>query len=380
MNVPIAIVGIGETPPARRSERDLRALVLDAVGAALEDAGLKPGHVDGLVSESGIMPQSVPHQWLAAQLGVDLGYHATTSLGGAGTVAAPLLAGAAIAAGLAEVVVCYFGVDWGSQIGAYAFHDTYPAKRTFEKPYGFTGQPTYFALWAQRYRHLYGLAEDDLALIALAQRQNARLNGRAQAQEAMTLEDYLASRLIADPLRTSDCCLLSDGAGAFVMTSAERARDCAKAPVHVLGAGFASPAISGDDVFTQLPEPLEIPGARAASRQAYQRAGIGPDDVDFAEIYDCFTISALLQIEDLGFCEKGEAAAFIRERGITSEGGLPVNTHGGLLSYSYCVGIEHVVEAVRQLRGEAGAQVDGAKIGLVGALASPDYSVMVLGS
>ncbi len=380
MNASIAIVGVGETPPARRSEHDLRALVLDAVCAALEDAGLAPGDVDGLVSESGIMPQSVPHQWLAAQLGVDLGFHATTSLGGAGTVAAPLVAGAALAAGLAEVVVCYFGVDWGSRVGAYAFHEVYPAKRAFEKPYGFTGQPAYFALWAQRYRHLYGLAEDDLALVAMAQRQNARLNGRAQAREAMTLEDYLASPFIADPLRNVDCCLLSDGAGAYVMTSAERARDCAKAPVEVLGAGFASPGISGDDVFTQLPEPLEIPGAAAAARQAYQRAGIGPGDVDFAEIYDCFTISALLQIEDLGFCGKGEAAAFIRERGITIDGGLPVNTHGGLLSYSYCVGIEHVVEAVRQLRGEAGAQVREAKIGLVGALASPDYSVLVLGN
>jgi acetyl-CoA acetyltransferase len=380
MNAPIAIVGVGETPPARRSEHDLRALVLDAVGAALADAGLAPGDVDGLVSESGIMPQSVPHQWLAAQLGVDLGFHATTSLGGAGTVAAPLMAGAALAAGLAEVVVCYFGVDWGSRVGAYAFHEVYPAKRAFEKPYGFTGQPAYFALWAQRYRHLYGLAEDDLALVAMAQRQNARLNGRAQAREAMALEDYFASPLIADPLRNVDCCLLSDGAGAYVMTSAERARDCAKAPVEVLGAGFASPGISGDDVFTQLPDPLEIPGAAAAARQAYRRAGIGPDDVDFAEIYDCFTISALLQIEDLGFCGKGEAAAFIRERGITSDGGLPVNTHGGLLSYSYCVGIEHVVEAVRQLRGEAGAQVREAKIGLVGALASPDYSVLVLGN
>ncbi|MDP7427127.1 MAG: thiolase family protein [Alphaproteobacteria bacterium] len=380
MNAPLAIVGVGETPPARRSESDLRGLVLEAVSAALDDAGLAPHDVDGLISESGIMPQTVPHQWLAAQLGVDLGFHATTSLGGAGTVSAPLLAGAALAAGLAHVVVCYFGVDWGSQAGAYAFHDVYPAKRAFEKPYGFTGQPTYFALWAQRYRHLYGLAEDDLALIALAQRQNARRNGRAQAREPMTLEDYLASRPIADPLRAADCCLLSDGAGAYVMTSTERAGDCAKAPVQVLGTGFASPGISGDDVFTQLPEPLEIPGAAAAAKQAFQRAGIGPEDVDFAEIYDCFTISALLQIEDLGFCAKGEAAAFIRDRGITSDGGLPVNTHGGLLSYSYCVGIEHVVEAVRQLRGEAGAQVSEAKIGLVGALASPDYGVMVLGN
>jgi acetyl-CoA acetyltransferase len=228
--------------------------------------------------------------------------------------------------------------------------------------------------------HEYGLEEGDLATIAVSQRENAMRNGRGQAKRPLNYEDYFNSRMISDPLRVPDCCLISDGVGAYVMTSAERARDCRKAPVEVLGVGFASEPISGDDVFTQKREMLRMPAAAKASQLAQERSGVSLDDVDFAEIYDCFTISCLMQIEDIGFCGKGEASAFIREKGIGIDGGLPVNTHGGLLSYSYRLGIEHVVEAVRQLRGEAGeAQVKDAEIGLVSGLSVPDYGVLMLG-
>ena len=378
---PIAIAGIGSTHPVRRSSKGLRALVVEAIEAALADAGLEPGEVDGVVSDGLVMPSTVPRDWVAAQFGFERNYDGGMSFGGAASAAAPIHAQLAIASGLAKVLVYYFGVDWGTRVsGPYGFHDLYAAKSAFEKPYGFLAQPQYFALWARRYMHEFGLTERDLATIAVTQRQNALLRPFSQATQPMTYDDYFAARMVSDPLRVPDCCLITDGACAFVMTSLERARDLAKPPVRVLGTGFGSEPISGDDVFTQPGGMMRIPGARAATEKALKQAGITLADVDFAELYDCFTISCLLQLEEIGFCKRGEGAAFIREKGIGIDGGLPLNTHGGLLSHSYLLGVEHVVEAVRQLRGEAGpAQVKGAEVGLVGGLSNPDYGVMILG-
>ncbi|MBM0205695.1 thiolase family protein [Micromonospora sp. STR1s_5] len=327
-----------------------------------------------------IMPGSVPHDWVAAQFGMTLNFSACLSYGGAAVAAASMLAEAAIASGRAKAILFYFGVDWGSRPGGpYAFHDAYPAKQRFEKPYGFSAQPSYFALWARRYMHEYGLTEDDLADLAIAHRVNALRNGGGQSKTPLTRERYYESRLISDPLRVLDCCLITDGAGAYILTSSERARDLRRPPVNVQGIGFASVPITGDDVFTQPTPLLVTPAAARASQQAQEIAGLALADVDFAEVYDCFTISCLMQVEDLGFCPKGQAAAFLRERGTATDGGFPLNTHGGLLSYSYRLGIEHFVEAVRQLRGEAGvAQVPNAQVGLVGGFSPPDYGVAIL--
>lgn len=378
---PVAIAGIGATRPVRRSDTSLRALVVEAIEAALADAGLEPEDVDGVVTDGLVMPSTVPRDWVAAQFGFQRSYDGGMSFGGAATASAPIHAQLAISSGLAKTIVYYFGVDWGTRAsGPYGFHDLYTAKMFFEKPYGFTGQPQYFALWARRYMHEYGLTEHDLATIAVTQRENALCNPWSQATKPMSYDDYFASRIVSDPLRVPDCCLITDGACAFVMTSLERARDLAKPPVRVLGAGFGSEPITGDDVFTQPPGMMRIPGAAIAARKALAQAGVTLDDIDFAEVYDCFTLSCLLQIEDIGFCKRGEGPGFIREKGIGIGGKLPVNTHGGLLSHSYLLGVEHVVEAVRQLRGEAGrAQVSGAEIGLVGGLSNPDYGVMILG-
>jgi acetyl-CoA acetyltransferase len=376
MDAHTAIVGIGETPPTRRSEHDIRRLTIDAVRAAIADAGLKPSDIDGIVTDAGIMPGTAPHEYVAAQLGITRRFDGGVSYGGTGIVCAAQLADMAIRAGRAETVVCYFGVDWGSRPGGpYGFHHAYPAKMTFEIPHGFAGQPSYFALWAQRYMHEYGLREEDLGRIAVNQRINAIRNGRSQQMTPLSMSDYLASRMISEPLRAADCCLISDGVCAFVVTSRERARDLPRPPVWI-----ASEPISGDDVFTQKVEQLSMPAAVPAVRQALGEAGIGIADVDFAEIYDCFTISCLLQIEDLGFCAKGEGAAFVRDVDTTVDGRMPINTHGGLLAHSYLLGAEHVVEAVRQLRGEAGeAQVADAAVGLVTGLSVPDYGVLILG-
>lgn len=377
----IAIVGIAETPPVRRSECDIRAMVIEAVLAALHDAGIPPREVDGLVTDTLITPPKVPFDYLAGQLGASTRFEGAASLGGAGIMCGPMLAEQAIASGRASVVVGYFGVDWGSRAGGpYAFHDLYPAKLAFEKPYGFNAQPVYFGLWARRYMHQYGLTERQLGALVIAHRQHAILNGHSQLERPITHEDYLASRMISAPLRAADCCLITDGAGAYVMTSRERARDCRRHPVRVLGTGFASATVTGDSTFTQESPLTAIPGAAEAARQAFAAARIGPKDVDFAELYDCFSISCLMQIEDMGLCPKGEAGAFIEDGNIAPGGALPVNTHGGFLAHSYRLGIEHVIEAVRQLRHEAGAaQVPNAEIGLVSGLSMPDFGALVLG-
>lgn len=375
-----AIAGIGETVPTRASDRDLRTLVVDAIAEACADAGIMPEMIDGVVTDTMMMPTTVPPDWVAAQFGFDCRLAAGVSCAGAGNAYAPRFAAGMIANGEAETVLIYFGTDWGSRAGgAYAFHDAFPAKVAFEKPHGFSAQAMYFALWARRYKHLYGKLDAGLEAIALAARHNAVLNGGAQNRRPLDSAAYRASRVVADPLRVADCCLLSDGACAMIVTSLERARDLRSRPVRVLGGALRSCPVAADNIFTQLDELDAIPAAHAAAQAALGEAGIGLGDVDFAEVYDCFSISCLLQIEDLGFCGKGEAQDFILENGITTTGRLPVNTHGGLLAHSYLLGAEHVVEAVRQLRGDAGGgQVADAGIGLVSGLSMPEHGVLLL--
>ena len=376
----IAIVGIGETPALRRSGKDLRTMTLDAIALALDDAGIAPHEVDGIVTEGLMMPAEVPHDYVAAQLGSARRFDAAMSSVGAGIVGASQLAAFAIQSGRANVVVSYFGTDWGSnETGPYGYHDPYPAKKAFEKPYGFNGQPSFFALWVRRYMQEFGLTSEDLGRIAVLARENARKTGRAQMMKPMSMDDYLAAPMISDPLRYPDCCVITDGAGAFVMTSAERARDCPKRPVFVRGVGFAAGAVTAENLFTQGPRLLALPGAREAREAAEHASGVSLADADFAELYDCFTITSLLQLEDLGFCKKGEGAHMVAEGHTRLDGSLPVNTHGGLLSYSYRLSIEHVIEAVRQLRGEAGeVQIPDAELGFVTGVTSPDFSVMVM--
>jgi acetyl-CoA acetyltransferase len=380
MTPDIAIVGIGETAPVRRAQRDLRSLVIAAVHEALDDAGIPPGEVDGVVTDSIVMPTTVPHDYVMAQLGATSRFDGAISYGGAGIACGPLQAALAINAGLVDIVVCYFGVDWGTRpSGPYGFHNLYPAKQEFEKPYGFNAQPIYFGLWTRRYMKEYGLTPEQLGAVAVQQRQHALMRGGGQMTKPLSIDDYLTAPIVADPLRIPDCCLITDGAGAFVMTSRERARDCRKPPVPVAGVGFQSIPVSGDSIFTQDPNLLTTPAARAAADQALNMAGITRCEIDFVELYDCFTISVLMQLEDMGFCEKGEAGAFFEAGRAAIGSDLPVNTHGGFLSYSYRLGIEHVIEAVRQLRGEAGAnQVANARFGAVGGFSLPDYGVLIL--
>src|ERR1700677_2159327 len=195
----IAIVGIGETPPARRSPADLNTLTMQAIHAALEDAGIAPEEIDGFVTDGVIMPSTVPHSWVASQLGAEVNFSASVSYAGAGTIAASALARDALQRGDAKYVLCYFGVDWGSKPGGpYSFHDIYPAKVAFEKPYGFNSQPLYFALIANHYRNEYGLLDEHLGAIAVNQRANSILTGHGQNMRPLDMDGYLASSFIAD--------------------------------------------------------------------------------------------------------------------------------------------------------------------------------------
>lgn len=383
-----AIAGIGETPYARWGEGPLPELVLQAIEAALTDAGVSPSEVDGFVTEGGFMPTAMPHDRVAASLGVPDYFGATASFYGSGIAGAHMLAAEAIATGVANVVVSYFGVDWGSKSGAAYAAATRSAtepgddpKEVFERPYGYYGQPVYFGAVANRYRERFGTdLEPALGTIAVQFREHARRNGRAQMTRPLDLESYRASPYVAEPLRIPDCCLLTDGAAATVMVATDRASDLPRRPIVLAGAAVSGIAMDMDRYFSQNPDFLGWPSARGTVRRALDMAGCGLPDLDFAELYDCFTITLLMQLEAIGWCEPGEGPDFVGggER-ISIDGDAPLNTHGGLLSHSYLLGMSHITEAVRQLRGEAGeAQVRNARVGLVGLLAGPHYGALAL--
>jgi acetyl-CoA acetyltransferase len=378
--VTVAIVGVGETEPRWQDPRPVRELVTDAVRRALADAGLDGAEVDGVATEAYAMVSHAPPDEVGRAIGMtDRRYSGHTSLAGAGSVGAIQLAASAIDAGLASVVISYYGISLSTTAGGvYAVHAHEPAKANLEMPFGFYGQPVYFAAIAQRYAHDYGLAPEELGSIAVSARAFAEMTPGALRREPLDIEGYLANAVVADPLRKLDCCLMNDGAAAFVLTSVERARDLRQAPVVVAGSGFGTRPLTQATYFSQNVNYTTLPSAVSGPR-AFAAAGLGPGDVDVAELYDCFSMSTIMQLEDLGFAPRGEGARFAATGAIGPKGSLPVNTHGGLLSHSYTVGAGHVVEAVRQLRGTRGdAQVDGAEVALVSGLGAMDHATAIL--
>jgi acetyl-CoA acetyltransferase len=375
-----AIVGVGEIDPAWKDDRPVVGLVVDAVRRALDDAGIDGADVDGFTSEAETLAGHVRPDQVGVAIGArDRRFNGHTSIAGSGVVGAVQLAEMAIATGLADTVVSYYGISLSTQPGGpYNVHAEDPAKAALEMPFGFFGQPVYFAALAQRYAHEFGLTVDQLAAVPLAARAFARRTPGALLQEPLDMEDYLADRVVADPLRRLDCCLVNDAAAAFVMTSVERGRDLRTRPVVIAGTGFGTKPVTEADYFSQNPQYLEMASVESG-RRAFEAAGLGPEDVDIAEIYDCFTMSVILQLEDLGFAKKGEGAAFVGSGAIGPGGSLPTNTHGGLLSQSYTVGAGHVVEAVRQLRGERGeGQIADAEVAVVTGLGAMDHATMLL--
>jgi len=356
-----AIVGIGESDVGRHLGRSGMALHLEAMTRALADAGLDKTAVDGLLTRpSRSDPQFNYSAVLAGRLGIEPTYFSDVALGGASSASMILDAVAALEAGLCATVLCVNG-DAQTSRGANRRAGLTNWIEDFERPFGMIGAPESYGLSARRHMYEYGTTSEQFGAIAVACRKHACLNPNATFRTPMTLADHQASRMVVEPFRLLDCCPVSDGAGAIIVTSVERARDLAKPPVFLLGVGQG---------FTHSDLPyaasMTTVAMRGASERAYAMARLGPGDIDLAELYDCFTSVVLLTLEDYGFCKKGEGGKFVEDGRIELGGALPVNTGGGLLSQAHASGCLLVTEAAIQMRGAAGArQVAGAETAIV---------------
>ncbi|MGG5810858.1 thiolase family protein [Falsiroseomonas sp. CW058] len=359
----VAVTGIGETQYQRGAARSSTALQLEAALGAIADAGLAPRQIDGIIP---IGITGAPAEELATNLGIgELRYSALTPMGGASSIAAIQTAAAAISAGLCEHVLIAAGrnVSSGAKAGQRIHQmPQFHLVTEFELPLGAIAPAQLYAPMARRHMELFGTTSAQLGEIAVACRAHALLNDNAIMRKPITLADHQASRMIADPFRLLDCSLESDGGAAFVISGAEAARDMRQPRVLVSGVAEGHP--DSPSAITQRPDMTRLGLAKAAPR-AFAMAGMTPADIQVAEVYDCFTWVVLCQLEDMGFCAKGEGGAFVGEGRIRLGGRLPVNTHGGLLSQAHMLGLNHVVELVRQLRRQAGRrQVEGVEVGL----------------
>jgi acetyl-CoA acetyltransferase len=345
-----AIVGVADiASPTGVLDRHGRALEAEMVGAALDDAGLTLDDVDGIAY--GGMPTA-----MAEYLGIEARYLDGTMVGGSSYELHVEHAAAAIASGLCDVVVGVYAATPRSdrkagRAGGFRGGPGPNPMLEWEAPYGLRMPMGAYALAASRHMAQYGTTSEQLARIAVDTRRWAAMNPNARYRDPITVDDVLASPLQVAPLHLLDCCLVTDGAGAYVMTSAARARDLPKPPVYVLGAATCTT----HSMISEMPD-LTTTGGAVSGPAAFKMAGIAPDDVDLLMGYDSFTITALLHIEDLGFCAKGEGGAFVEDGRLGPGGAFPMNTNGGGLSYTHPgqYGMFLLVEAVRQLRGECG--------------------------
>ncbi len=357
------IAGIGLSDYPRAPELDALAHHGQAITRALADCGLEKSEIDGLMTFGGFGIDDATT--MAEILGINHRWLDGTFAGGTVFEYYVQHAAAALEHGDCETVLITYGSDMlsaqGRTLGTRTFTQ---GKRQggpsqFEVPYGSPLVSSY-AMAAQRHMYQYGTTSEQLARIAVDTRTNAGLNPDAMYRDPITTDDVLSSRVIADPLHLLDCCVISDGGGAIVMTTAERARDLRQAPAYVLGAAAAQTHWN----ISAMPD-FTVTAAAQAGRIAFERAGITAADVDTVQLYDSFTITVLLLLEDLGFCPKGEGGPFVESHRLTWDGDLPLNTDGGGLSSCHpgMRGIFLLIEAVRQLRGQAGpAQVPDCEV------------------
>jgi acetyl-CoA acetyltransferase len=344
----IAILGVGETPFGPHGEESALQLHARSALLAVEDAGVELHEVDGLLTAGSRTDGFLMHSAAVAEyLGIEPRLSASLSLGGANHCASVTYAVAAISAGLASKVLIVAADSLITSVGRAGAVDNLTRSGAgdpdFENPHGAT-LPALYALAAKRHMHEYGTTPEQLAAVAVAMRRYATANPNAHMRDEITVEDVLNSRLIAEPLHLLDCCPVSNGGGALLIGRAAPGTDA----VRVIGSGSA---VAGEHV-SQLTE-LTTTAARVSAKAAYETANVQPKDIDLAYLYDSFTIAVLLQLEDLGFCERGEAGRFVEDGNLAIGGSLPTNTHGGLLSHGHpgrAGGIVHLVEAVRQLR------------------------------
>jgi acetyl-CoA acetyltransferase len=352
----VAVVGAAETTKMGKiPDVSVIGLHADAALNAMADAGLTPADIDG-VATAGISPVELAHY-----LGIKPTYADGTSVGGCSFMLHVRHAAAAIAAGHAKTILITHGESGRSRVGAGGFGRA-PSSLMgqFEMPFGPVGPPTMFTVPVLRYMKTYGVTEEDLAMVSVIQREWAAKNPRASFKDPITVDDVLNSPMIAWPYRMLMCCLVTDGGGALILTSADRAKDFPNKPVYVMGTGESveTPMVS------QMYDFNSSTAFKISGKKAFDEAGIKHSDVDHLMIYDAFAHLPLYGLEDLGFVKPGEAKDFIRERNTAIGGKLPLNTNGGGLSYMHSgmYGMYALQESVRQLRGIAPAQVEGAKI------------------
>jgi acetyl-CoA acetyltransferase len=380
-----AIAGIGATEFSKESGRTELRLACEAVGAALDDAGLAPADVDGMVTFSMDGTDEIE---IARSTGIgDLTFFSRVPHGGGAACGTVAHAAMAIATGMATTVVCYRalnGRSW-SRFGA-GVQGQQPAPTadrvhwSWYAPFGLVTPAHWVAMFARRYMHEYGATSEDFGRVTVADRRHAATNPAAWFHgRPITLADHQESRMIVEPLRLLDCCQESDGAVALVVTSLERARDLRQPPAVIRAAAQAAGA--DQEVMTSYyrPDIAGLPEMGSIGRQLWRMAGITPGDVQTAVLYDHFTPFVLTQLEELGFCPRGEARHFIADGAIEVGGRLPVNTNGGQLGEAYVHGMNGIAEAVRQVRGAAVNQVPGVEHALVTAGTGVPTSALVLG-
>jgi acetyl-CoA acetyltransferase len=363
-----AVVGAGTSRLGKVPGISAQGLLEEAMKDALDDAGLTTQDVDGLICRG---PDEIYtfHQVIGERLGIDASFSTTLTNGGASQVLGVALATMVIDAGLASTMLVGYGRDNWSRVHANKDSHMRASGRPqqmygveFGPEFGYYGAVAAHGFGARRHMHDYGTTREQFGAISLAFREHALRNPDAVMKKPLTMEDYLGGRMIVDPFSLYDCSLQTDAAGAVVVTSAERAKDLKQKPVMIKGFGSHN-NISG--WFTG--NNMTHTGAIKSGQQAYAMAGLGPKDIDFAQIYDCFTYMVLVQLEDYGFCAKGEGGAFVESGALRLNGALPTNTSGGQLSEAHVEGMLQVVEGVRQLQGKYGPdrQVPNAEIGLV---------------
>ncbi|MEX0169169.1 lipid-transfer protein [Streptomyces sp. LMG1-1-1.1] len=373
-----AVVGIGATEFSKDSGRSELSLAVEAVRAALDDAGLTPADVDGLVT---FTMDTNPEITVAQASGIgELSFFSRVHYGGGAACATVQQAALAVAAGVAEVVVCYraFNERSGRRFGSGVQQREPSAEGAalgWQLPFGLLTPASWVAMAAQRYLHTYGLTPDAFGHVAVTDRRHAARNPAAYFHgKPITLADHAASRWIVEPLRLLDCCQETDGGQAIVVTSAERARDLRNPPAVILasaqGAGRRQEAMTSfyRDDLTGLPE------MGVVARQLWRTSGLAPTDIDVGILYDHFTPFVLMQLEEFGFCGPGEAADFV------AADALPLNTHGGQLGEAYLHGMNGIAEAVRQVRGTSVNQIPGAARTLVTAGTGVPTSGLILGT
>lgn len=352
-----AIVGVGTAGLGEAPGRTASEILAEATHYALRDAGLRLADVDAIFANTAV--HTSPALAIAEYLGIHPKFSESSSIGGSSFVGYLLPAAMALQARLCDVALICYGSNQRTALGRLKAKSE---AAQYELPYNPRHPMTSFALATARHMYQYGTTREQLAAIAVAARQWAQLNPEAFMREPLTVADVINARMVNDPLTVRDCCLVTDGGGAVIMVHADRAQDFAHKPVYLLGAAIAHWHMQID----QMPD-LTVSAAADSGPRAFAMAGLSPADVDVLELYDAFTINVVLALEDLGFCKKGEGGFFAASGMIAPGGALPVNTNGGGLSCCHpgMYGIFTLIEAVRQLRGAAGArQVKDAEVAL----------------